>query len=168
MTGPAPDGSQLCQACGLCCQGALHDRGRLEADEVEPMRRLGLLTDERAEGTVFRLPCPRYAGGRCTVYAERPTACREYACRLLLRYRAGEITWEQGARRIEQVRRLVEAVRRHLGPEAEQADLWRQLREGSVRALDEDAAARLDLAALLSLCHTHFLNRVEPRSVLPS
>lgn len=166
-----PDGSRLCLACGLCCQGILHDWAKLTPDEVEAAEGHGLKTFIHPDGPAFRLPCPCHRDGRCAIYAERPTTCRGYQCKLLRRYLAGEVTAEDGLRRIEQVKRLVDGIRRRIGaPEdgmsVDGRSVWHQLaafEEASPAAMDADL--KLDAAALVVQCHRHFASRAEPMRV---
>jgi hypothetical protein len=164
--GSPPDGSHLCLACGLCCQGLLHEWAQLEPGETAAAERLGLPTFVHPKGPGFTLPCPCHREGRCTVYDERPGSCRGFRCKLLRRYVAGEIAWEEGLRRIEQVKRLVAAVRRRTGGGEGDSSVWRQLRafeEASPDALEPEL--RLDLAALLLQCQRHFDDRAEPTRI---
>ena len=126
------DGSHLCLACGLCCHGLLHDRAQLEPGEIEPMERLGLKSFVQHDGLAFRLPCPRHQDGRCTIYEERPAACRGFQCKLLRRYLAGEISAEDSLVRIEQVKRLLADIRRRMdagedGTCVDGISVWHQL-----------------------------------------
>lgn len=161
----SPDGSRLCLTCGLCCKGLLHDWARLEDREVQTARRLGLSTSRRNGCAVFALPCPRHSETGCTVYQERPSPCSGYRCKLLRRYLAGEITWDEGVRRVQQAKQLVAAIRRRIDAPDAGASVWQQL--GALP--DPDAAEpelRLDVASLMALCQGHFRNSAEPRSVL--
>lgn len=156
------DGSRLCLACGLCCQGLLHDRAQLRNGEAEAARRLGLRLASLEEAA-FSLPCPCHHEGRCTVYAERLSPCREYRCKLLRGYLSGRIAWEEGLRRVEQAKRLVAAIRVRLGG-SEEGSVWQQLCAASPLAGDPEL--RLDVAALLALCQRHFWNRARPGRAL--
>ncbi len=71
--------AELCSSCGLCCNGTIFAVGRLDPEEVEPARSLGLRV---LPTSVFELPCPQHDGRRCTVYASRPKVCAKYECRL--------------------------------------------------------------------------------------
>lgn len=157
-------GSKLCLTCGLCCQGLLHDWVKVESDESGRMERLGLSVTARSQGAGFSLPCPCYREGRCAEYRDRPRSCSGYQCRLLRRHLSGEVTWEEGVRRVEQVKRLMASIRGRLGAPEGGATLWQQFR--SMDASAADAELRLDVAALLALCQRHF--QEEPRKVLPA
>jgi len=157
------DGSRLCLACGLCCQGMLHDWAKLAPGEIEAAERHGLQAFTHQDGPAFRLPCPRHRGGLCTIYEERPAACRGYQCKLLRRYLAGEISTEDSLVRIEQMKRLVADIRRRMVAGEDGVSIWHQLHafeEASPSALD--AGLKLDVAALLVQCQRHFAERAEP------
>ncbi len=153
------DGSRLCLACGLCCQGLLHDWAQLRDGEVEAAQRQGLSTKTQ-QGAAFSLPCPCYRDGRCTVYQERLSPCREYRCKLLRGYLGGKVTWAEGLRRVEQAKRLISAIRGRIGTPEAAASIWQQLRAlGS----GTDPEVRMDMAALLTHCKRHFWTHRETR-----
>ena len=158
------DGSPLCLACGLCCQGLLHEWAKLEPAETADAERLGLPTFAHPQGPGFTLPCPRHREGRCTVYDERPSPCRGFRCKLLRRYLAGEVTWEEGLRRVEQVKQLVAAVRRRTSA-GEDVSVWQQLRAFEAAGPALEPELRLDVAALVVQCQRHFDNRAEPMRI---
>jgi Fe-S-cluster containining protein len=96
--------SALCVACGLCCEGRLHDQVPLDDDELERAGRLSLPIVESPLRLAFRLPCPRLEERRCTVYAERPRTCASYACGVLTAYGVGELDEATALERIERYR----------------------------------------------------------------
>jgi uncharacterized protein len=96
--------SALCLACGLCCQGVLHDLVPLDEDELDRAAALHLPVVESPLRLAFRLPCPRLEERRCTVYLERPRTCATYACESLRAYGAGEIDEGEALGRIQAVR----------------------------------------------------------------
>lgn len=69
----------------MCCDGTLFGRARLEPEEVALAKknRLQIVANEGS----FDQPCSALADGRCTVYEERPQACRKFVCRLHERLR---------------------------------------------------------------------------------
>ena len=114
--------SGLCLACGLCCQGVLHDSVPLDDDELDKAQRLRLPVVESPLRNAFRLPCTRLDDRRCTVYAERPRVCASYACESLRAYGAGEIDREAALGRIAAVREQTARVAGlPAGPERERA-----------------------------------------------
>ena len=157
------DGSRLCLACGLCCQGLLHDWALLRDGEVEAARRLGLRPAADQGEASFPLPCPCHRDGRCTVYGERLSPCREYRCKLLRGYQIGRVSWEEGLRRVEQARQLVAAIQNRLGsPDEVEGNVWQRIRAAGSGPFAGDAELRLDVAALLTQCQRHFWNRAKP------
>jgi len=141
------EGSRLCLACGLCCQGFLHRAALVAPDEIETVQRLGLTVTESEEGPGFPLPCPLHREGRCTVYMERPGVCRDYKCKLLRRFLSGEVAWDECMRLIDLAKELV-------------------LRIGRPGTAKADRATLIDTAVLSIHCKKHFLNRAQPKVVL--
>jgi uncharacterized protein len=71
----------LCRACGMCCDGSLFGRARLDPDEVASAKknRLHVVANEGS----FSQECSALVDGGCAIYEERPRACRAFVCRLL-------------------------------------------------------------------------------------
>lgn len=76
----------LCISCGLCCDGSLFWAVPVEQGEKVPVP---LDADGR-----LRQPCACF-NGACTIYADRPAACRKFDCRVLQTVQAGrrDVTW---------------------------------------------------------------------------
>jgi Fe-S-cluster containining protein len=109
------DLAALCQSCGLCCDGSLFGRVGLEPEEVELARRRRLRVLPRAEG--FEQPCaalaspgPRLGERRCSIYDDRPLACRRFVCRLLDRHRREGGAIEGRLSVVRRVRSLVASL----------------------------------------------------------
>jgi uncharacterized cysteine cluster protein YcgN (CxxCxxCC family) len=123
-----PDGSELCTQCGLCCHGVLHEWGHLEHSEVEPMAALGMGLEPQGDKIAFSLPCTRVEGTICSIYEQRPVACRGYRCALLVRYQAREVPLDEALALVRQGKALLESLRLHLRPGERFRDLrmaWR-------------------------------------------
>jgi Fe-S-cluster containining protein len=83
----------LCRACGLCCDGSLFGRVGLTPEEVAPARMRSLRVVP--SGKAFEQPCAALvtsgagteSATACSIYDERPLACRRFTCRLRERYR---------------------------------------------------------------------------------
>ena len=118
--------SSLCLSCGLCCQGLLHHLVPLDDDERERAARLRLPLYESPLHLAFRLPCPRLADRRCTVYPERPRTCVTYRCVVLQAYGRGEIDKPTALSRIERVREQTAEVARRSGGDSS-AEALREL-----------------------------------------
>jgi len=100
----------LCRSCGLCCDGSLFGRVDLEPDEVSVRTRLRVLPS----GKGFEQPCSALesAGSDrcCTVYDERPRACRRFLCRLYDRHRRERGRLEGRLAVVRRVRALLAAL----------------------------------------------------------
>lgn len=106
----APDASELCTACGLCCAG-LFGRIRLRAGDLALAERAGTPIEEREGALYARLPCAFLAGTVCTVYADRYAGCRSFACTLLRRHLDGDVDRATAIARITEMHRLLAALR---------------------------------------------------------
>jgi len=99
--------NELCNACGLCCNGVLFKDVQLQpGDDAAHLRSLGLPIREprrvpprtgrsphshEVRKTRFPQPCAALCdGNRCRIYAERPARCREFECALFKSVAAGE------------------------------------------------------------------------------
>jgi hypothetical protein len=98
------NGSTLCLACGLCCDGVLHAQTVVKLHEIERMRTLGLTVEALRDGLGFRQPCSPYRGQRCSVYPNHPPTCQTYQCDLIKKHLAGTITYEQGTQIVQRTR----------------------------------------------------------------
>jgi Fe-S-cluster containining protein len=72
--------------------GVFFDVAPLHEHEVPLAEKLHLPVVRTEHFDAFRLPCPRLDDKRCTIYETRPSACATYACGLLRRYTAGEVS----------------------------------------------------------------------------
>ncbi len=123
------DGGELCQACGLCCQGVLHEYVALEADELEWAERLELPRYPR-DGTSFKgfsQPCALHQNGKCTAYAQRPGACSFYQCELLGAYLQNQITMDDSLSIVADARQLIDTIQTKAGSAASHQSIWQQI-----------------------------------------
>ena len=163
------DGSRLCLACGICCQGALHREASIRKDEVEAVRSLGLPVIGAEDNPSFPLPCPLHQQNRCTVYADRPSPCRAYQCKLLKRYIEGSTPWEECIRYIDLLKELMVRVRRGIGMISAYQNVWQEVRSlepSQLATLIEQREVLMDVVSFLTLCRSHFQNRATPSEVL--
>jgi hypothetical protein len=107
-----------------------------------PDRRTGGPTQTHEPGPAQPCPAHRYA---CTVYRDRPGACRHYECALLRRHRAGEVD--------EGEARAIVARARTLGQRA-RTDI--EAVEHPILAHPAQAEAHARLAALDDILRQHF------------
>ncbi|HVG58525.1 MAG TPA: YkgJ family cysteine cluster protein [Hyalangium sp.] len=109
--------STLCQRCGLCCDGNLFSSLPLWPSEVESMQRLSLPVVDRPDGTPgLEQRCAALDGRCCTVYAERPEACRRYRCNLLTAVSEGEVTVEEALAVVDEAHARINGVEAVLPP----------------------------------------------------
>ncbi len=102
--------TSLCIRCGLCCDGTLFSRVPVELGDEAAAEAAGLVIDRERDTHFFRQPCAGFAGGRCAVYANRPTPCRNFRCKLLKSFQAGEIDLDTALEKVElamQLRRKI-------------------------------------------------------------
>lgn len=91
----------LCLSCGLCCDGSLFWAVPLEPGEDLPAQ---LAADGR-----LRQPCACF-NGACTIYADRPAACRSFDCRVLQTVQAGHRDAAWAREQIAGMRRVLAAL----------------------------------------------------------
>jgi hypothetical protein len=145
MSAAPEDLSRICASCGLCCNGTIFGFVDLHDHEVAAAERNRLpLVQPVVPGSAhFALPCPRHVDGTgCSIYDERPGACRRYVCRLLEDVSAGSATVDRQLRRAARIRELQAKLK---GRGVELRDVMRvglaRAREGA--ALSPNAAELL-------------------------
>lgn len=159
------NGSSLCLACGLCCNGVLHARTVVKPDDVEHVRTLGLTVETVGDHSGFRQPCPLYRAHRCSIYPDRTPTCKAYQCDLLKKRLAGEITFEQALQAVQRAEDLFADVVDHLPRGYSFAQLRREMDEawdsgrglvGSPEQRQTNAKLLLAAAKLTGYLHKHF------------
>ncbi len=108
MTTPqvAVDGSALCTACGLCCDGLLFHRARTTPEEEVTLLAQGMEVVQTPNGPKFALPCHHLQGTRCGIYEHRPRTCQGFRCKLLVNVEGGQLGLEEALGTIAQARTL--------------------------------------------------------------
>lgn len=91
----------LCLSCGLCCDGSLFWAVPVEESEDVPAP---LDADGR-----LRQPCACFDGA-CTIYPDRPAACRTFDCRVLQIVQAGHRDDAWAHQQIAGMRRVLAAL----------------------------------------------------------
>lgn len=147
--------SALCLECGLCCNGALFERGELRpGDDPARLQSVGLRIRQGRSGNVptrFDQPCGAFDRCGCTIYPERPAYCRMFECLLLQHVRTGTLSLEAAKKRVRLALRHVQHVRElleKLGNSNERAPLSRRFR--MVQRQLETQSASAETAALFS------------------
>ena len=99
--------SDLCVACGMCCDGTMFGNVVAHDHELVQMIFLGADTKykEEEDRHFFLQPCPAHVNGSCSIYETRPQTCSGYKCALLKRVLRNEITPEQAMKKVERVKK---------------------------------------------------------------
>ena len=126
--------SQLCPACGLCCNGVLFGDVELQRDDdAKNLAALGMALQKKKSGKIcFTQPCSCFDGKFCDIYENRPKRCRTFECRLLERTQSGKVTVSSALKAIAEARRCADDVRklvRELGQNDERMPLNRRYSE---------------------------------------
>lgn len=116
--------STLCLSCGLCCDGTIFDVVPLTARERVTVTRLGLPVLERASGPALPQPCEALDGLACTVYASRPTPCRQFHCALFDAVRCDEVDLGEALGVVNDAKSLLGDLARAIG-DAQGTERWR-------------------------------------------
>ena len=110
--------NELCLSCGLCCRGAIFHRASLEADEISLAKSIGLRYFAYGKRDfAFSLPCPKYRNDKCSIYLNRPSACKRYRCKILRQLMDGEINIQQSQMIVLRVRRLLNSIDKQINIE---------------------------------------------------
>ena len=96
--------SDICTACGLCCDGTLFRCVLAKAEEIGELRQIGFDLRPIGNDLGFTQPCAQLCGTSCGVYARRPQVCRTYSCLTLDALVGGEITRAEAMNRVVQAR----------------------------------------------------------------
>ncbi|MEM7664376.1 MAG: YkgJ family cysteine cluster protein [Pseudomonadota bacterium] len=166
----AANSGDLCTECGLCCNGALFDYAELAGDQVAHARQLNLKVLRNGEKFGYGFPCPQLDGAVCRVYDKRPEVCRNFRCKTLREYEAGDIDVGEGMERIRAARNALSETYKQLpdGTTLTEARRWRR-QAGEAAAgetLNASPILMMALGMLDVVLDEHF-RRPEQRRVLP-
>lgn len=101
----------LCVTCGLCCDGSLFSYVPLRDSEATALEKRSLRVVVRPEGEPgLDQPCSALEGTTCTLYDDRPSACREYCCRLYDAVESDEVSLDDARALVREARTLVARV----------------------------------------------------------
>jgi Fe-S-cluster containining protein len=125
----------LCLQCGMCCSGVIFSDVEVQPEEIGPslapffpnvQSAAGNKTSRSGVGAnsnrALKLsqPCGALNGCTCTIYADRPSYCRQFECLVLKRLQEGRIPRgealkivQMGLDRAEKVRQLLRATGDH-------------------------------------------------------
>lgn len=104
--------SELCLACGLCCEGTLYTKAIIGPEELEDSRAIGMQTYTDPSGEVgFRFPCNYLDGACCTRYDQwRPSVCSGFLCAVQLKVKKGTMTPDEARTKVGKARSLRDNV----------------------------------------------------------
>ncbi len=107
--------SDLCRACGLCCDGSLFNHVKLDPGDAERLATLGVATAQTRDGAQ-RLSqcCAALKGKDCGIYASRPGACGRYVCSLGEALERGDVRPPYAHAIVDEAHRLIAEVARQL------------------------------------------------------
>ncbi|MCJ8167413.1 YkgJ family cysteine cluster protein [Pontibacter sp. E15-1] len=106
------DSSNICLACGLCCDGTLIGFVQLGQEELPRLKEIMEIEDVNGQG-FFLHPCDKYCNG-CTIYSERPKHCASFKCGLLKSVEQKELGFESATEIINVVKQKKIAIERQL------------------------------------------------------
>jgi hypothetical protein len=160
-SGEIPLASRLCLACGMCCDGTVHDFAFLQEEDMAPASACGFKTYRREDGTpAMSLPCHYLDGTACQRYGEwRPSICGDYLCRLQKRTAAGECDEQEALGIIATAKTSLAQVEELLKPDetlAQARARFISLASTSEALAPEDAKLVVRLFVLERLLDQHF------------
>lgn len=103
----AKEVSDICVACGMCCDGTMFRHGNIKTEEdLININSKGIETIFEREKWVFKQPCKQF-DGCCKIYGqERPQVCNNYFCEPLKKFEANELSLGQAENQIKTVLKL--------------------------------------------------------------
>ncbi len=108
------NGHKLCLSCGLCCEGAFHNRAYIANDADKQIAKdFGGIQFKQDKKLWFRLPCPVFEE-KCTVYQKRPSTCEKHHCDLLKNLLTRKITIEKALTLVNKMKPLFLELTRQL------------------------------------------------------
>lgn len=116
MSDTAASFSDICTACGLCCDGTLFGQAMLDPDELDAAKASGFILKDFAGKQGFTQPCKQLCGSICGIYASRPNVCRSYQCSLLKRVADGDVSSGDAAKHIAEAKTAVANLKAELLP----------------------------------------------------
>lgn len=157
-----PASSDLCLACGLCCDGSLFEHATLHPNEEEAARNLGLdVLGVSNTAPSFKQPCLAF-NSQCTIYDQRPQVCQKFRCKQLLRYSYNQASLQDGLAKISRARAMQAELATLLPNPSEHkpslAEVKRQLKNLSTPEARRSHLAFVLLAVQYEMfLRTHFL-----------
>jgi hypothetical protein len=142
--------AELCLSCSLCCTNGLFRSVPLRATEVAGLRARRLPLIKHDDEWLMPFPCAAHKG-RCSIYSDRPSACREYECDVLVALNAGQMPASAARSLLDRTNALVASIRTRIAGTGEfWADVDRSC-EDSAEWRSTHADLLLDLFELHAL-----------------
>jgi Fe-S-cluster containining protein len=151
----------------MCCNGVLFQVVRLQpGDSVRELSALGMQLRRKKKEPYFTQPCAFLTPDcTCTIYAARPTRCRQFQCQLLLSLAAEQTTESEAMLTVEKAKTQVAAVTALL-PEADPSlALTEQVQQAAAAQAPQLEALWMAMEQLQSLLASEFLPTAQQRSI---
>lgn len=160
--------NELCLSCGLCCRGAIFHRASLDADEISLAKSIGLrYFSFGKKDFAFSLPCHKYSNDKCSVYLNRPGACRRYRCKILRQLINGEVNLEQSRTIVLQARKLLNSIDEETNMEQSGDPMQRIVRfmdlryKNSIACKNPEKDLLKDIGSFFAILQRYFEERLD-------
>ena len=107
------ESTNICLACGLCCDGTLIGFVQLDKEELSPVKQL-MDIEQTGENGMFFLPCNELGCNGCSIYSQRPKACRNFECGVLKSVEKNELSFDKATGVIDLVKQKKAAIEKHV------------------------------------------------------
>jgi Fe-S-cluster containining protein len=110
--------TELCEACGLCCNGTLYTHVVLTEDDVVALKQHPQVAVEvRDHQPAIAQGCAQHDGSGCRIYGQRPAACARYYCSLAEAVKYDDLSLPEGLAIVAEARALVDNATEYAPPE---------------------------------------------------
>jgi hypothetical protein len=106
------DTTNICLSCGICCDGTLIGFVQLVQEEIPRVKEFMEIEEEGGQG-FFLHPCSKFCGS-CTIYADRPSNCDKFNCKLLKSVEQQEKEFDAAVELVEVVKQKKLALEKKL------------------------------------------------------
>jgi len=148
--------SRLCSACGICCNGVMFHKVRVQSgDSPGELIALGLKLKRKHKEQFILQPCPAHQESRCSIYHQRPERCRLFECQQLKRVASREISESMALEKIRDVLKRVADVNclfDHLGKTSLKRPLTKRYEKITAEPIDVSSGPKaIELREKLAL-----------------
>ncbi|SKB68438.1 Putative zinc-or iron-chelating domain-containing protein [Salegentibacter holothuriorum] len=105
--------TNICLACGLCCDGTLIGFVQLDREELAPVKKL-MDIEQTGENGMFFLPCNELGCNGCNIYSQRPKQCSKFECGVLKSFEKKELSFDKATEVIDVVKQKKIAIEKHV------------------------------------------------------